>query len=185
MADPADWRQAAAAAAAALAAAPGRAAARTAARFLSLAPREALPVGGLDAQYAGSILYVLRCASASGGAAADASRNNDASVEMWLHALQLAQLVSDRLLASLRETQRCLNFWIGRQRAGPHAPLVLAPWWPSLTGDCTARVAVGTAPSPPPPASAGGPSECAGRCCHMLPLVRTLAAARASTSACS
>ncbi|GIL79063.1 hypothetical protein Vretifemale_8467 [Volvox reticuliferus] len=66
-----------------------------------------LPVVGIDAVAAQDILFALRAADSQGRIA-----------DVWLRALQLAQLAHDRLLRDLHDVDRNLSFWQGRVSAG-------------------------------------------------------------------
>ncbi|GIL63763.1 hypothetical protein Vafri_17772 [Volvox africanus] len=67
-----------------------------------------LPVVGIDVVAAQDILFALRAADSQGQNVAD----------VWLRALQLAQLAHDRLLRDLHDVDRNLSFWQSQVSAG-------------------------------------------------------------------
>ncbi|GLI65949.1 hypothetical protein VaNZ11_009630, partial [Volvox africanus] len=67
-----------------------------------------LPVVGIDVVAAQDILFALRAADSQGRNVAD----------VWLRALQLAQLAHDRLLRDLHDVDRNLSFWQSQVSAG-------------------------------------------------------------------
>ncbi|WIA16343.1 hypothetical protein OEZ85_013041 [Tetradesmus obliquus] len=76
---------------------------------------QSLPVAGLDALSGQSVLYGLR----------NSLSEAPETIDAWLHALQLAQVASDRLLAALWDAQRNLKFWRSRLSAGSHGSFML------------------------------------------------------------
>ncbi|DBA83396.1 hypothetical protein WJX79_000744 [Trebouxia sp. C0005] len=75
------------------------------------------PVAGLDEGRAHAVLYALR------QAAMDVQEEHTA--ELWLVALQLAQVASDRLLRDLHTVEANLEFWQNRLHQGSHLRFML------------------------------------------------------------